>query len=93
MAVSTRKANSTTHPGEVLLRNKQPRRNRQQIEADEAHAAAVGRAAKEEAAANHRAILGRIAELEDSMEQADAASRRHAIRPDLLQPRYVTKCY
>jgi hypothetical protein len=87
MAVSTRITNSTAHPGDIVLRNKQPRRTRQQIEADEARAAAVGRAAKEEAAANHRAILGRIAELEDSMEQADAASRRHANRPDLLQPR------
>lgn len=87
MAVSMHKTNSTTHPGEVLLRNKQPWWTQQQIKANEAHAAAVGRATREEAAANHHAILGRIAELEDFMEQADAASHRHAIRPDLLQPR------
>jgi hypothetical protein len=87
MAVSTRKTNSTTHPGEVLLRNKQPRRSRQQIEADEAHAAAVSRTTREAAEANHRAILGRIAELEDTMELADAALHRRANRPDLIQPR------
>jgi hypothetical protein len=57
------------------------------MEADEARAAAVSRATGEEAAAKHSAILGRIAELEDSMEQADAVYHRYANRPDLLQPR------
>lgn len=87
MAVLTRKTNATIHPGDILLRNKQPRRSRQQIEADEARDAAVVRATREEAAANHSAVLGRIAQLEDSMELEDATLRKYSIRPDLRQPR------
>jgi hypothetical protein len=86
MGVLTRKTNATTRPGDILLRNKQPRRTRQQIEVDQARAVAAAKAKREEAEANHRAMLGRIAELEDSMEREDAASRTHSIRPDLLQP-------
>lgn len=86
MAVLTRKTNSTSHPGEILLRNKQPRRPRQQIEADEARAAALARTTREEAAANRSAVLERIAQLEDSMEEEDATQRTHSIRPDLVQP-------
>jgi len=83
MAVLTRKTNSTTHPGDILLRNKQPRRTREQIEEGETRTAEV----REEAAAKHRAVLGRIAQLEDSMEEEDEALRMHSIRPDLFQPR------
>lgn len=93
MAVLTRKTNATTRPGDILLKNKQPRRTRQQIELDEARAAAAARAASEERAANHSAVLGRIAQLEDSMENEDAALRMHSIRPDLHQPRYVTESH
>jgi hypothetical protein len=91
MAVHTREKNSTIHPGKVLLTNRQPRRTRQQIDADEARAAAAARATTEEAAANHSAILGRIAQLEDSMEQEDAALRMHSTRLDMLEPMYVTE--
>ena len=87
MAVLIRKTNSTSHPGEILLRNKQTQHPRQQIEADEAHAAALARTTEEEVAANRSAVLEHIAQLEDSMEQKDATRRMHSIRPDLVQPR------
>lgn len=89
MAVLTRKNNSATHPGDILLKNKQPRRSRQQIEVDEARAETV----REEAAAKHHAVLGRIAQLEDSMAEEDEALRMHSIRPDLFHPRYVTESH
>ena len=87
MAVHTRKANATTRPGDILLRNKQPRRTRQQIEADDARATAAAKATREQAAANHSAVLDRIAELEDSVAEEDAALRMQSNRPDLFQPR------
>ena len=87
MAVHTRKANATTRPGDILLRNKQPRRTRQQIEADDARATAAAKATREQAAANHSAVLDRIAELEDSVAEEDAALCMQSNRPDLFQPR------
>ncbi|KAF8488249.1 hypothetical protein F5888DRAFT_1809866 [Russula emetica] len=87
MAVHTRKANATTHPGDILLRNKQPRRTRQQIEADDARATAAAKATREQVAANHSAVLDRIAELEDSVAEEDVALRMQSNRPDLFQPR------
>jgi hypothetical protein len=48
---------------------------------------AVARSTREEAAANRSAVLGRIAQLEDSMEEEDATLHMHMIRTDLLQYR------
>jgi hypothetical protein len=87
MPVLTRKTNATTRPGEIVLQSKQPRRTREQIQADESRVAAVARATREEAAANHSLIVNRIAQLEDSIEEEEATLRMHSIRPDLLQPR------
>lgn len=82
--VTTRKTNANAHPGRVVLENQQSRRGKQQIEDDNAIAEEVAHVREEEAAAKYRAMVERIAQLEDAIAEKDP--RAHAQRPD-LRPR------
>ena len=83
MPVTTRKSNADAHPGHIVLETQKTKRTRQQIEEEEALARSEARAKKVQAAAKHRAVMQRIAQLEDDVSCAQKATRRHALRPDL----------
>jgi hypothetical protein len=83
MVISTRKTNSSTHPGAILQNNRAPRRSREQIEEDKARAAAKAIAAEEEAAAKYQSVLKRIAELKATAENDEHSIQAHTLRPDL----------
>jgi hypothetical protein len=83
MPVTTRKANATAHPGHIVLSSQTTRRSRQQIESDRAQAKAAAKAAKVQANVKHHAVLTRIAELEDELEEEDTTMHLHSARPDL----------
>lgn len=85
MAMNTRKKNANTHPGHVVLGTQRKRRTRDEIEEDEACSQAKAIALKEGAAAKHRAVMGRISELEETAEQEDHMVQRFRIRPDQAQ--------
>ena len=79
MPVSTRKANADVHPGRVVLNSQQTRRTKKQIEDDDA----MDRSNKEKATEKYRAVVDRIAELEDKVAMTEVDMRSHALRPDL----------
>ena len=85
MPVSTRKANVDVHPGRVLLDSQQTRRTRKQVEDDDAMARAAAKASKEKATAKYRAVVGRIAQLEDEVALVDKDRQTYANRPDLRE--------
>jgi hypothetical protein len=83
MPVSTRRANADVHPGQVLLDSQQTRRTKKQIEADDTLARAAANASKEKATAKYRAMVERIAQLEDAAALVEKDKQTHANRPDL----------
>lgn len=83
MPVGTRASNAATHPGRVVLDNQQTRRQRKQIDEDEALAKAAAIATRREAEAKHRAAIAKIASTEDAMEREEEELQKHTSRPDL----------
>lgn len=83
MPVSTRKANASVHPGQILLNSQQTRCTKQQVEDDNAMAKAAAHASQERAAEKHRAVVERIAQLEDEVALVEKDMQTHANRPDL----------
>lgn len=81
--VDTRKSNATKHPGMLVTEAKQQRRTRKQMEEDEARTKAVATAAKDQASAEHRAIITQVADIMDSVERDEEAILAHTNRPDL----------
>ena len=71
-----------------MLSSQQSRRTKQQKKQDEARAKAAAVAARDQAKADERAILTRIAHLEDSIESGEQLVRASSQRPDLhcVQP-------
>ncbi|KAH8981457.1 hypothetical protein EDB86DRAFT_2834871 [Lactarius hatsudake] len=80
MPVTIRKSNAKAHHGRVDQRF---RRNKKQIEEDNAREGATARARKEEADANHHSIVKAVAQLEDAVAMIDEDLQTHALRPDL----------
>ena len=81
--VTTREANANAHPGAVVRRAQRSRRTREEIEKEKADAKAKSIAAKQEAAAKHRAVISTIAALKSSVEREEEAIRANSNRPDL----------
>ena len=81
--VTTRKTNANVHPGQVVIASQQTRRSKKQIQDDNAMASAEAHASKEKVAAEYRAVVQRIAELEDEMDIAEKDTQAHANRPNL----------
>jgi len=83
--MATRTKNAHTHPGRVVLDAQQKRRTRNQIEEDEASARSTAIALQEDAAAKKQAVMARIADLEESVEQEERMVQKYRNRPDLRQ--------
>ena len=81
--VTTRKTNVNVHPGQIVIASQQTRRTKKQIQDDDAIASAEAHASKKKVAAEYRAVVQRIAELEDEMDAAEKDTQAHASRPDL----------
>jgi len=65
-----------------MLSGKKPRRTKQQKEQDETRAKAAAMAAKDQAKADERAVVARIAHLEDSISSGEQAVQANSQRPD-----------
>ena len=83
MPVSTRKANASVHPGQILLNSQQTRRTKQQVEDDNAMAKAAAHASQERAAEKHHTVVECIAQLEDEVALVEKDMQTYANRPDL----------
>jgi hypothetical protein len=83
MVVGTRKSNATKHPGDLLKITSQLRRTRAQIEEDDARVEAAAISAKEDAIANHRAIVDHVVDIEEFTGRDEEVIRAYANRPDL----------
>ena len=83
MPAVTCEANANTHPGDVVLNARRSKHTPKEVEDDKAWAKAKRIAAKQEAAAKHRAIISTIAALKATVERQEAEIRAHANRPDL----------
>jgi hypothetical protein len=83
MVVGTHKSNATKHPGDLLKITSQLRRTRAQIEEDDARVEAAAISAKEDAIANHRAIVDHVVDIEEFTGRDEEVIRAYANRPDL----------
>ena len=81
--VDTRKSNATKHPGMLVAEAKQQRWTRKQMEKDKARTKAAAIAAKEQASAEHRAIITQVADIMDSVARVEEEIQAHTNRPDL----------
>ena len=83
MPAATRETNANTHPGYVVLNARRSKRTTKEVEDEKARAKAKRIAAKEDAAAKHRAVISTIAALQATVERQEAVIRAHTNRPDL----------
>ncbi|KAN0125644.1 hypothetical protein V8E52_000851 [Russula decolorans] len=83
MVVGTRKSNATKHPGDLLKITSQLRRTRAQIKEDNARVEAAAISAKEDAIANHQAIVDHVIDIEEFTGRDEEVIRAYANRPDL----------
>lgn len=83
MPISTRKANTNTHPSHIVLETQQPRRTKKQVDKDASRAKAAAIAEREEKEVNRCTVLATIADMEDTIKNSKLQLRIHTIRPDL----------
>ncbi|KAI0290097.1 hypothetical protein B0F90DRAFT_1672147 [Multifurca ochricompacta] len=83
MPITTRKANSKAHPGHIIINSQQKRRTARQVAEDKAKSKEEEATAREIEATQHRAVVNRIANIEDRIQLAELSVQKHAARPDL----------
>lgn len=74
---------TNAHPGQIINDQKQVRRTREQVDADEARDAAEKEEAEKAAKLENEAKLARTVEIQRAAQKRDGALKRSAIRPDL----------
>ncbi|KAI0291178.1 hypothetical protein B0F90DRAFT_1671639 [Multifurca ochricompacta] len=83
MPITTRKANAKAHPGHIIVNSQQKRRTSRQVAEDKAKSKGEEATAREMEATQHRAVVNRIANIEDRIQLAEFSAQKHAARPDL----------
>jgi len=83
MPAATCEANANTHPGYIVLNARKSKHTTKEVKDEKAQARAKRIAAKQDAAAEHRAIISTIAALKATVKRQEAEIRAHTNRPDL----------
>ncbi|KAI0303557.1 hypothetical protein B0F90DRAFT_1667002 [Multifurca ochricompacta] len=83
MLITTRKANAKAHPGHIIVNSQQKCCTSRQVAEDKAKSKGEEATAREMEATQHRAVVNRIANIEDRIQLAEFSAQKHAARPDL----------
>jgi hypothetical protein len=83
MPIITWKKNAEAHPGKIILDAQQKRRTPQQAAEDRMLAEAAAASTAEDANTKLKAVVSRINELEEELQQGSQLAQEHAARPDL----------
>jgi len=83
MPAATREANANMHPGYIVLNAQKSKHTTKEVEDKKAWARAKRIAMKQDAAAEHRAIISTIAALKATVKRQEAEIQAHTNRPDL----------